>query len=166
MRNDDGTEKRYDLSSDVKNQIDIEDILGKRIVAYYSEIDREITTLSVSNLKTFKLDLSKELVKIVAIGVDDAKALLEKYENSLVYLTLKLDRPLSELESKELFGNYPQLVDYKLETTQIKNRENQPSRKELNDKELFESYYFSKYGERVPEEIITLYLKAMLGEEV
>ena len=120
----------------------------------------------VSNLKTFKLDLSKELVKIVAIGVDDAKALLEKYENSLVYLTLKLDRPLSELESKELFGNYPQLVDYKLETTQIKNRENQPSRKELNDKELFESYYFSKYGERVPEEIITLYLKAMLGEEV
>ena len=39
-----------------------------------------------------------------------------------------------------MFGNYPQLVDYKLETALVKSDENQPSRKELNDKELFESY--------------------------
>ena len=120
----------------------------------------------VSNLKICELNCSKELVKLVALGVEQAKELLESYAGSLVYLTLKMDRPLSEIESKELLGNYPQLVDYKLESFAKNNDANLPSRKELNDKELFQSYYFAKYGEETPKEIMELYLKAMLGEEV
>ncbi len=120
----------------------------------------------VNNLKVFKLTCSKQLVKLVALGVEEAKRLLENYADCLVYLTLKTDRPLSELESRELLGNYPQLVDYKLETFAKMDNSNLPSRKELNDKELFQSYYFAKYGEEAPEDIMQLYLKAMLGEEV
>lgn len=119
----------------------------------------------VKNLQIIPLNRSKELVKLTAISVDQAKQLLEKYADCLVYLTLKIDSPLSEVESKELLGNYPQLVDFKLETLGKLGGEVVQSRKELNDKELFQAYYKSKYAEEVPEEIMQLYLKAIQGEK-
>ncbi len=48
----DGTERKYKLSSALQNRTDIEDILGKRVTAYYSELDREITSLNVNTPTT------------------------------------------------------------------------------------------------------------------
>jgi hypothetical protein len=79
-----------------------------------------------------------------------------------VFLTLKLKEVLSESESRELFGCYPQLVDYKLEINTEYMAIEGAERKKLNDQELFEEYYKSKFdGEQVPDEILQIYLKAM-----
>ena len=40
-------------------------------------------------------------------------------------------------------------------------------RKKLNDQELFEEYYKSKFdGEQVPDEILQIYLKAMSEDDL
>ncbi len=48
----DGVEKDYELSSALLARTDVEDILGKRVTAYYSALDREITSLTVDTPTT------------------------------------------------------------------------------------------------------------------
>ena len=126
----------------------------------------EICDNKVQNLQIIPLNCGKRLVKIVADNVEKAKELLEMYSDCHVFLTLKLNGVLSESESRELFGNYPQLVDYKLEILSDYNAVLGEERKRLNSKQLFEEYYKEKNnGEQPPEEIMKIYLEAISEEE-
>ena len=127
----------------------------------------EIRVNSVENLRVIKLNSGKKLVKIVANNLENAKEYLQKYEDAYVFLTLKLNGVLSESESRELFGNYPQLVDYKLEINSDYQGVDGEERKNLSDKELFEEYYKVKNdGASVPQDILEIYLKAVGDEQL
>ena len=127
----------------------------------------EISANSVKNLQIIPLKSGTRLVKLVANNLEDAKKLLNEYKDCYVFLTLKLREVLSESESRELFGCYPQLVDYKLEINSEYMAIEGAERKKLNDQELFEEYYKSKFdGEQVPDEILQIYLKAMSEDDL
>lgn len=122
----------------------------------------EINGKTVENLTVIPLVGGKRLVKLVANGLEQGKELLALYPDSHVFLTLKLDGVLSEVESRELMGNYPQLADYVLEVQSEYLSVEGEQRKKMNDKELFEEYYKSKTGgEEAPEEIMQIYLTAI-----
>lgn len=126
----------------------------------------EICNKKVQNLKVIPLKGGKPLAKIVAGDLQSARELLSAYSDHHVYLTLKLSEVLSEVESKELIANYPQLVDYSLEIYSGDATIEGEERKRLSDKELFEAYYKKEYGTEVPEEILQLYLKALSEEDL
>lgn len=126
----------------------------------------EICNKRVQNLKVIPLKCGKPLAKLVAGDLQSAKELLIAYCDHHVYLTLKLSEVLSEVESKELIANYPQLVDYSLEIYSGDATVEGEERKRLSDKELFEAYYKKEYGTDVPEEILELYLKALSEEDL
>ena len=122
----------------------------------------EINGKTVENLTVIPLTGGKRLVKLVANGLEQGKELLALYPDSHVFLTLKLDGVLSEVESRDLMSNYPQLADYVLEVKSEYSSVEGEQRKKMNDKELFEEYYKSKTGgEEVPEEIMQIYLTAI-----
>ena len=121
----------------------------------------EIDDNSVKNIKTVNLESGKKLVKLVADGIESAKNLLSLYPNCFVHLTLKLNEVLSEEESKQLLGGYPQLAEYCLQIASSYDAVEGEARKQLDDKQLFNEYYKNIYGQEVPDEIMQIYLKAL-----
>lgn len=124
----------------------------------------EIEDKKVQNLRVLPLKSGKKLVSITACDVLSAKKLLEDYSDCLVKLTLKLEHPLSEKESKELAGNYPALVELVLQIAG-RRREDLGDRRALSDRQAFEKYYESRYGAAPPSELLQLYLELMEVED-
>lgn len=124
----------------------------------------EICDKKVENLKIIPIESGKKLVKIVANGIEMAKDLLSRYPDNFVHLTLKLNEVLSEVESKDLLGNYPQLAQYSLQILSSYDAVEGEQRKKLDDKELFIEYYKKICGQDVPEEVLQIYLTA-IGED-
>ncbi len=121
---------------------------------------------SVVNLTKIPLTSGKKLVKIVANNIQTAKDLLDKYPDCFVHLTLKISEVLSDTESKELLGGYPQLAEYLLQTTSKYDSIEDEALKRLSDKDLFIEYYKSEYGADVPDEIMEIYLKAISEDDL
>lgn len=49
-------EEVYELSSDLANSIDFEDLIGMGVTAYYNTLDRQITSITKANNKTISID--------------------------------------------------------------------------------------------------------------
>ncbi len=124
----------------------------------------EINGNSVQNLQVLPITSGKKLVSLTAVDLPAAKKLLADYSDCLVKLTLKLSHPLSEKESKELVGDYPSLIELVLQIAG-REREEVGDRRALSEKEAFEKYYESRYGEAPPSELLQLYLELMEDED-
>lgn len=115
---------------------------------------------AVENLRVIPLEKGKKLVSLVAVDVSSAKQLLERYGDCWVKLTLKLEHPLSEKESKELYGDYPALCELILQIAAA-GYEKTSDRRALSEKEAFIEYHKSKYGAEPSAELLNLYLELM-----
>ncbi len=126
----------------------------------------EINDGKVENLEILPLTGGKQLAKLTALSVEDAKDLLEKYSDYHCSLTLKLKGVLSETESRDLASNYPQLIELKLEQFEEGALDIRVDRRELNEEQVFVEYYKQKTGgENPPDELLQLYLEFMGDKE-
>lgn len=121
----------------------------------------ELNGGKVENLRAIPLEKGKKLVNLTAINLDDGKKLLQSNEDCLVKLTLKLKHALSEKESKELAGDYPNLLELNLQIAGGENGEKTIDRRTLSEKEAFEEYHKSRFGALPSGDLMNLYLELM-----
>ena len=119
----------------------------------------DLTGAGVENLQDIPLTKGKKLVRLQTDNLGNAFELLEKYENSLVELTLLLNEPLTATESASLY-KYKNLVSLKTEVSAQADFE-VASRKGLSNEKLFEEFYRSQYGTEPDQELKTLFLQVM-----
>ena len=118
----------------------------------------EINGGVTENFKQIPLKMGKRLVNLEANGFADALEVLQNYKDNYVKLTLFLDGPLSETETKTLKNEFPNVIKYCYEFSELKSFIKE-SRKALTDEQLFEGYYKQKYSKTPPKELITTFLE-------
>lgn len=134
-------------------QYGFDEIGIKKSVTYF-----EINGKNVEKLEIISIKSGKKLVKISAVSLDAAEKLLELYKDCKVQLTLNLNSPLSDSETKELAGNFPCLTELQLNIRKEHDFSAEISRKNMDAKRLFTEYYKNRCGEEVPEDILKTYL--------
>lgn len=128
----------------------------KSVTAFEVNVEKR----TIENLRIIPLNGGKRLVSLVACDMNSAKQLLQSYSDCWVKLTLKLEHPLSEKESKELAGDYPALCELNLQIAAA-GCEKTVDRRALSEKEAFVEYHKSKYGAEPSAELLNLYLELM-----
>lgn len=128
----------------------------KSVTAFEVNVEKR----TIENLRVIPLNCGKRLVSLVACDINSAKQLLQSYGDCWVKLTLKLEHPLSEKESKELAGDYPALCELNLQIAAA-DCEKTVDRRALSEKEAFIEYHKSKYGAEPSAELLNLYLELM-----
>lgn len=116
----------------------------------------------ISVVKEIPLQAGKRLVRLECNGVEEALALLPRYEDCYIELTLRLKAPLTSQETQSLREAGEGLVSL---IVQLSEGEavNIVRRSSLGAGELFSEYYKSQYGEEPPEDLRTAFLS--LSEE-
>lgn len=112
--------------------------------------------------KEVPLTSGKKLVRLEAAGVEQALALLRRYENAFVELTLHLNAPLTAQETLSLREANEGLVSL-IVRTQTAVDAPEIVRSALSSEELFVEYYKSVYGEPPSDELKEAFLE-LLGE--
>lgn len=112
--------------------------------------------------KEVPLTSGRKLVRLEAAGVEQALALLRRYENAFVELTLHLNAPLTAQETLSLREANEGLVSL-IVRTQTAVDAPEIVRSALSSEELFVEYYKSVYGEPPSDELKEAFLE-LLGE--
>ena len=118
-----------------------------------------LTGAGVEDLQDVPLTSGRKLVRLECTHVPDAHTLLEQYPDSLVELTLRLNEPLTSLETAEL-SKHKNLVSL-LTDVQTQTDFVFESRKNLGSEKLFEEFYRSQYGVEPDDELKALFLQVM-----
>ena len=121
----------------------------------------DLTKEGVQNLKEVPLHSGKKLVRLQANGYDEALALLEKYPETYVELTIHLDKPLLPSQSTEL-SKKENLVTLQAEIIGEGGLSFE-SRKGLTDEELFCAYYRNRYGKEPDQTLKEAFLSLLQG---
>ena len=112
--------------------------------------------------KEVPLTSGRKLVRLEAAGAEQALALLRRYENAFVELTLHLNAPLTAQETLSLREANEGLVSL-IVRTQTAVDAPEIVRSALSSEELFVEYYKSVYGEPPSDELKEAFLE-LLGE--
>ncbi|MGN0823154.1 MAG: exonuclease SbcCD subunit D [Candidatus Gallimonas sp.] len=115
--------------------------------------------------KEIALRSGKRLVRLEANGVDDALALLARYPDCYLELTLHLTAPLTASETQALRERNEGLVSLIAQVNGGTNPETAVCRSKLTAAELFTEFYRSAYGTEPEERLKTTFL-SLLEEEV
>ena len=117
----------------------------------------------VNTVKVIPLQSGRRLVRPECNGVQEALKLLSSYPNHFVELTLNLNAPLTSQETETLKEACEGLVFI---NPRVKTGEVTPviMRSSLSDKELFQEYYRSKFGDEPKSELTEKFL-SLLQEE-
>ncbi len=118
----------------------------------------------VSDIQFIPLNAGKKLVRLEAGSVADALALLPRYENCYIELTMRLKEPLSTSETQALRECNLGLVSLIFDVQSGASEYRAESRARLSTGELFTEFYRASYGEEPSEELKTIFL-AVLGED-
>ena len=119
----------------------------------------DIGTDGVKNIRERPLQEGKKLVRVVASNVSDAIALLQKYPESYIELTIYLNEPLIPSQVQELKKANDGLVAIlPIVRGDEKQAETAVSRKNKSSSELFKEYYSSLYGESPSDQLCELFL--------
>ncbi len=107
----------------------------------------------------------KKLVRLEAVGAEEALRLLPQYPDCYAELTLHLNAPLTAKETQALREANDGLVSL---IALVRSEEAAPAavRSSLSASELFSEYYRSQYGEEPSAELKTAFLALLAGEEV
>ncbi len=113
--------------------------------------------------RSIPLSAGKRLVRLQAVGAENAAALLSQYPDAYIELTLHLSAPLTSQETQMLREANDGLVSLIVRTSAS---EAAPAvyRSALSAAQLFDEYYKTKYSEAPSEELKAAFL-ALLGEE-
>lgn len=117
----------------------------------------DLTTNGVENFKEIELVSSKKLVRLQANGVVEGIALLNANKDYFVELTLNLNEPMTQQESKALH-EIENLLSLKAEVQNSEFNYSEFSNKNKSSSQLFTDYYNLRYGTKVPEELLALFL--------
>lgn len=117
----------------------------------------DLTVNGVENFKEVELISAKKLVRLQANGVVDGIALLNKNKDYYVELTLNLQEPMTQQESKALH-EVENLLSLKAEVQNAEVNYAKFSNKNKSSSQLFTDYYKLRYGTEVPEELLALFL--------
>ena len=118
----------------------------------------------IKTVKVIPLQSGKKLVRPECNGAEEALKLLSAYTNNFVELTLNLDAPLTSQETQALKDACDGLIFI---VPRVRTGEAAPvfTRSRLSDKELFEEYYRSKFGEAPKKELTEKFLGLLKEEE-
>lgn len=147
--------ERHILYSGAILQYSFDEAGTKKSVTFF-----EIKNGSVIKEEEIEITKGKKLARLSALSVDEGEALALKYPDFLVQLKLCLSSPMSEEETRRILG-LKNVVELKLESKISAENDAAPDRRTLNEKEAFSEYYKSRYGEEVPDKLLTVYLKLM-----
>ncbi len=117
----------------------------------------------VSLAEEIPLKAGKKLVRLEARGAEDALALLGRYENCYLELTLHLSAPLTSAETAALRQANRGLVSL-IARVENGERPSVVSRANLSAGELFEAYYRSKFAADPSPELKALFLRLLEAE--
>lgn len=151
--------KRNILYSGAIEQYSFDEAGVKKSITYF-----EINDGKISDLCEIELTKGKKLAKLTALSVGEGEALAAKYPDCLIQLTLCLSSPMTEEETRRILG-LKNIAELRLETKGSGDFETVADRRTLSDKQAFEEYYRSRYGEDVPEALLTVYLSLMQEEK-
>ena len=117
------------------------------------------------NIRRIPLTKGRALARLAANSLAAAETLLEKYSDRYVELTLSLEHPLAPSEYKGFMSGHPNVVSLQLDFSGAREQTAEISRRNLSDRELFESFYRSRTGSEAPEDLLALFLRLMEGED-
>ena len=112
-----------------------------------------------NNIREIPLTHGKQLVRLAAAGVEEGIALVRKYPECYIELTLYLSEPLLSTQVRELKEANPGLISLIPSIAGgDTHAEAEISRKHMSASELFAEYYKSLYGAKPSEELTSLFL--------
>lgn len=116
------------------------------------------------DLKTIELAKGKKLARLAANSVEQGAVLAEANADRWVELTLHLDAPLSESETRRLMA-YPNIAELKIDRKSLDFSEERADRRKMDDKTAFVEYYKSRYGSEPQEDLVNAFLTIMQEDE-
>ena len=124
----------------------------KSVVAF------EIKDGKAEDIREIPLTKGRQLVRLEAVGLTQAKELLAMHGDALAELTLHLHEPLLASQVRELKEGAPGLVSI-ISDVQLEGQERSGvSRKSMSSSELFREYYKSIYAEYPADALTELFL--------
>lgn len=118
----------------------------------------EIDGGGVSNFRQIELKSIKNLVRLQALDAESGIELLKNNDGDYVELTLILSEPLSRAQISAL-SQCENLVSLKTEVENSNLTEETQSKKDKTASQLFEGFYFSRFGTQPAEELLKLFLE-------
>ncbi len=119
----------------------------------------DLTANGAENVKEVPLTSGKKLLRLEAVSVEAALALLDEYPDGLIELKLCLTAPLTASDTAALSAK-SNLVSL-LPEIKTEDTIEFVSRKGMSDDELFSTYYRSAYGAEPQEALKTLFLETL-----
>lgn len=120
----------------------------------------ELTSGKVGDLKTVPLEKGRRLSRLTALGAEAAEKLIEENAGRWIEMTLYLDSPLSESETRRLVS-MKDLAELRINRTDPTAVEIRADRRKMDEKTAFIEYYKSCYSCEPPEELLAAYLSLM-----
>lgn len=111
----------------------------------------------IVTVREIPLTAGKKLVRLESNGVEEALALLPRYENCYIELTVNLDAPLTSAQTQTLRECNAGLVNL-IARVGAEEHANVPLRSMLKADELFSLYYKSQFAADPPPELLTAFL--------
>lgn len=132
-------------------------------------VEKSVNTFSVENgeicdFKTIELTKGKKLARLAATSVEQGAALAEANADRWVELSLHLDAPLSESETRRLMA-YPNIAELKIDRKSSEYDVERADRRKMDDETAFVEYYKSRYGSAPQDELVNAFLAIMQEDE-
>lgn len=112
----------------------------------------------VSNFRQIELKSIKNLVRLQALDAESGIELLKNNDGDYVELTLILSEPLTRAQISAL-SQCENLVSLKTEVENSNLTEETQSKKDKTASQLFEGFYFSRFGTQPADELLKLFLE-------
>jgi len=120
----------------------------------------ELNGKTVENLKVIALRKGRRLARLSALSCAQGEELIRANVGRLIELTLYLDGPLSESETRSLIS-LPDLVQLRIQRTDAAKSERREDRRKMDERTAFVEYYKSCYNTEPPQELLAVYLGLM-----
>lgn len=117
----------------------------------------DISDKGLSDFKQVEFKHIKNLIRLQSISVEDGIALLKKYPENYVELTLNLNAPITPTESSALHAQ-ENLVALRAEIPTVMPNRIDVSNKNKSSSQLFSDYYKARFNCDVPSELLSLFL--------
>lgn len=134
--------------------------------------DKSVTVFEINggkceNIRKVKFTKGKKLISVEYSSVEEAISGLKELGNGyFIELNLKIGRPITESENKEIASANPNIAYFNLITDEKASQNGFVARGLLGDKDLFIEYYKSKYSKEPDDDILSLYLEFMNEEDI
>lgn len=127
-----------------------------------ANVEKSVTVFDLvsgkaENVKTVPLEKGRRLARLTALGAEAAEKLIEENAGQWIEMTLYVDSPLSESETRRLIS-MKDLAELRIYRTDSVSVEVRADRRKMDEKTAFVEYYKSCYGCEPPDDLLAAYL--------